>query len=111
MADFRGLYPAIVTPMTEAGHLNESAYREVMEFNIQAGVHGFWIAGGTGESILLTDEENGRLAEISADQSGGRITNIMHVGAASTVRAAAMAENAARAGVEAICCLPPFLYR
>ena len=111
MADFRGLYPAIVTPMTEAGRLNESAYREVMEFNIQAGVHGFWIAGGTGESILLTDEENGRLAEISADQSGGRVTNIMHVGAASTVRAAAMAENAARAGVEAICCLPPFLYR
>ena len=111
MADFRGLYPAIVTPMTEAGRLNESAYREVMEFNIQAGVHGFWIAGGTGESILLTDEENGRLAEISADQSGGRVTNIMHVGAASTVRAAAMAENAARAGVQAICCLPPFLYR
>jgi len=111
MAEFRGLFPAIVTPMTADGNLNESAFREVMEFNIQAGVHGFWIAGGTGESILLTDEENGRIAEIAADQSRGRITNIMHVGAASTARAAAMAENAAKAGVEAICCLPPFLYR
>ena len=111
MAEFRGLFPAIVTPMTADGSLNESAFREVMEFNIQAGVHGFWIAGGTGESILLTDEENGRIAEIAADQSRGRITNIMHVGAASTARAAAMAENAAKAGVEAICCLPPFLYR
>ena len=110
MADFQGLYPAIVTPMTAAGRLNESAYREVMEFNIRAGVHGFWIAGGTGESILLTDEENGRLAEISVDQARGRVTNIMHVGAASTARAAAMAENAAKAGVEAICCLPPFFY-
>ncbi len=111
MAEFRGLFPAIVTPMTADGSLNESAFREVMEFNIQAGVHGFWIAGGTGESILLTDEENGRIAEIAADQSKGRVTNIMHVGAASTPGAAAMAENAARAGVEAICCLPPFLYR
>ncbi len=111
MPNFRGLFPAIPTPMTRDGSLNETAFREVMEFNIQAGVHGFWIAGGTGESILLTDKENGRIAEIAADQSRGRITNIMHVGAASTARAAAMAENAAKAGVEAICCLPPFLYR
>ena len=111
MAEFRGLFPAIVTPMTADGSLNESAFREVMEFNIQAGVHGFWIAGGTGESILLTEEENGRIAEIAADQSKGRVTNIMHVGAASTPGAAALAENAAKAGVEAICCLPPFLYR
>ncbi len=111
MTEFRGLFPAIPTPMARGdGSLNETAFREVMEFNIQAGVHGFWIAGGTGESILLTDEENTRLAEIAADQAAGRITNIMHVGAASTPRAAALAENAAKAGVDAICCMPPFLY-
>ena len=54
MAEFRGLFPAIVSPMTPEGSLNESAFREVMEFNIQAGVHGFWIAGGTGEFEGLT---------------------------------------------------------
>ena len=42
MAGFRGVYPAIITPMTPEGELNEAAYREVIEFNIQAGVHGFW---------------------------------------------------------------------
>ena len=51
-----------------------------------------------------------RIAEIAADQSRGRINNIMHVGAATTKRAAALAENAARAGVESICCVPPFFY-
>ena len=97
--------------MTPEGKLNEEAYRQVMEFNIQAGVHGFWVAGGTGESILLDDEENRRIAEIVADQSQGRIANIMHVGAPTTTRSARLAEHAAKVGVEAICCVPPFFYR
>lgn len=110
MAEFRGVFPAIITPMTPEGALNEEAFRKVMEFNIQAGVHGFWVAGGTGESVLLEDHENIRIAEIAADQSRGRIKNIMHVGAATTARAEKLAENAARVGVEAICCVPPFFY-
>ena len=76
MATFHGVFPAIITPMTPEGRLNEAVFREVMEFNIQAGVHGFWVAGGTGESVLLDDEENMRLAEIAVEQSQGRITNI-----------------------------------
>ncbi|MEZ4707348.1 MAG: dihydrodipicolinate synthase family protein [Caldilineaceae bacterium] len=110
MSQFKGIVPAIITPMTADGKLNEDAFRRVMEFNIQAGVHGFWVAGGTGESILLSDEENRRIAEIAADQNQGRITNIMHVGASTTARAAALAEHAAKVGVEAICCVPPFFY-
>ena len=109
--EFQGLFPAIITPMTADGDLNEDAYRKVMEFNIQAGVAGFWVAGGTGESILLDDEENRRVAEIVTDQSQGRVKNIMHIGAPTTTRSAKMAEHAAKVGVEAICCVPPFFYR
>jgi len=111
MAEFTGILPAITTPMGEDGHFDEAAFREVMEFNIQAGVHGFWVAGGTGESVLLDDDENMAIARAAADQNRGRVNNIMHVGAATTLRAARLAENAAKAGVEAICCVPPFFYR
>jgi dihydrodipicolinate synthase/N-acetylneuraminate lyase len=111
MPKFEGIFPAIITPMAADGSLNEAAFRQVMEFNIQAGVQGFWVAGGTGESVLLDDEENRRIAEIAADQSQGRILNIMHVGAPTTTRSARLAEHAAKAGVEAICCVPPFFYR
>ena len=109
--EFKGLFPAVITPMTPEGKLNEDAFRKVIEFNIQAGVHGFWVAGGTGESILLDDEENQRLAEIVVDQSRGRAINIMHVGAPTTARSARLAEHAARSGVDAICCVPPFFYQ
>ncbi|HIE28555.1 TPA: dihydrodipicolinate synthase family protein [Candidatus Poribacteria bacterium] len=108
--EFQGVFPAVITPMTQEGTLNEEVFRKVIEFNIQAGVHGFWVAGGTGESVLLDDEENNRIAEIVADQNRGRVKNIMHVGAPTTARAAKMAEHAARVGVEAICCVPPFFY-
>lgn len=111
MADFVGILPAIATPMGTDGRFNEAAFREVMEFNIQAGVDGFWVAGGTGESVLLDDDENMAIARAAADQNRGRIKNIMHVGAPTTLRAARLAENAAAAGVEAICCVPPFFYR
>jgi len=109
--EFRGVFPAVITPMTPEGKLDEDAFRRVIEFNIQAGVHGFWVAGGTGESILLDDEENQRLAEMVVDQAQGRMVNIMHVGAPTTARAAKLAEHAARSGVDAICCVPPFFYQ
>ncbi len=111
IGEFKGVVPALITPMTAAGALHEEALRQVIEFNIAAGVHGFWVAGGTGESILLSDEENRRIAEIAADQNKGRIKNIMHVGAPTTERAVALARHAAAVGVEAICCVPPFFYR
>ncbi len=111
MVDFKGVVPAIVTPMTPEGELNESAFREVIEFNIRSGVHGFWLAGGGGEGVLLSDEENARLAEIAADQARGRAATIMHVGTMTTSSSAKLAEAAARAGVDAICSVPPLFFR
>jgi len=110
VGEFRGVYTALITPMTPDHELNEEAFRAVVEFNIRLGINGFWVAGGSGESILLEDEENSRLAEIVTDQTDGRAKIIMHVGAPTTRRAAKMAENAAKAGVDAICCVPPFFY-
>ena len=111
MNEFRGIYPALITPMTPDGDFNEDAFRQLMEYNISSGAHGFWVAGGAGESVLLEDEENTRIANVAAHQADGRARIIMHVGAVTTERAARMAENAAKAGVDAICAVPPFFYR
>ena len=62
MGNFHGVVPALITPFDAEGRLNEEAYRGVMEHNIQAGVDGFWITGGTGESVLLSEEEVIRIA-------------------------------------------------
>ena len=108
MDQFKGIFPATITPMLPDGGLNEEAYRKVLEFNIDAGAHGFWLAGGTGESVLLEDDENRRIAELAVDVCRGKAVTIQHVGAVTTRRAAALAEHAASAGSDAICCVPTF---
>ena len=95
LTKFKGLYPALATPMDENGELAEGALRAIIESNIESGVHGWWVAGGTGESVLLDDEENMRVAEIVVDQAAGRANTILHVVASTTKRAAKLAEHAA----------------
>ncbi|MBT3606534.1 MAG: dihydrodipicolinate synthase family protein [Candidatus Latescibacteria bacterium] len=111
MGGFEGVVPALPTPMGANGAFNEDVFRKVVEFNIDSGVHGFWVAGGTGESVLLEDEENKAVAKAVVDQSAGRAKIIMHVGAPTTDRAAKLAEHAAKVGADALCCVPPFFYR
>ena len=101
MSKFEGIVPAIPTPLDSQGWVDEEALRKVVEFNIEAGVPGFWVAGGTGESVLLDDEENKRVAEVVVDQGKGRVNNIIHVGVVTTARSAGLAEHAARVGAEA----------
>ena len=110
MPEFQGIYPALITPMTDEQELSEDALRKVIEFNIESGVHGFWVAGGSGESVVLDDEENQRIATIAVDQTAGRAKVIMHVGAAITRRAAVLATHAAKVWVDASCAVPPFFY-
>ena len=110
MSPFKGVFPAMITPFDAGGQFNEAVFRQVLEANIQAGVQGFWLGGGSGESVLLDDRENGLLARAAADQARGRVVTIMHVGAPTTRRAVALAVQAAEAGVDALCCVPPFFY-
>ena len=93
------------------GSVNFDAYRAVLEDNIQRGVHGFWTAGGTGESVYLTEEENMAIADISVEVCKGRATVIHHVGANTTEVAVRQAKHAAAAGVDWVCAVPPFFYK
>jgi dihydrodipicolinate synthase/N-acetylneuraminate lyase len=108
--EFKGVVPAIITPYDSDGNLNEEAYRSVMEFNIREGAHGFWVAGGSGEGVLLEDDERIRLAHISAEQARGRAKVIVHVGALTTRSSIRIAEEAAKADIDAIASVPPFFY-
>ena len=110
MNQFKGIVPAVVTPMNADGSVNDDALIQILKFNIAAGVHGFWVAGGTGESVLLDDEENRHIADISVDVCRGKAFTIHHVGAVTTNRAVALAEHAASVGADAICCVPTFFY-
>ena len=55
--ELRGIIPALITPFNNAGRLQEEAFVKNLSFLSQAGVHGFFIAGTTGEGPYLFTEE------------------------------------------------------
>ena len=44
MSEFEGVVPALITPMDHEGEVDEEALRRIIEFNVQSGVHGMWMA-------------------------------------------------------------------
>lgn len=108
---WRGVFAANPTPMKADGGINDAALRAVLDDNIAGGVHGFWVAGGTGEGALFDDQERATVARIAGETCQGRAFTIMHVGAPTTASAARAARAARDAGCDAICCVPPFFYR
>jgi dihydrodipicolinate synthase/N-acetylneuraminate lyase len=108
--EFKGVFPAPPTPTTEDGRIHETGLRALLEDNIAHGVHGFWMAGTTGEGPILTDEQRDAVTRISAEVCKGRALSIMHVGAISTASAVKAAKTARQVGCDAVCCLPPFFF-
>jgi N-acetylneuraminate lyase len=107
MRELKGIYPAIVTPFGADGGFDEAAMRRIVRHQLAAGVHGFYVCGGTGEGLLMTQEERQAAIETIVDEVAGRAGVIAHVGAFQTAETLALARHASAAGVDAIAALPP----
>lgn len=110
MLEFKGVFPAPPTPVTEPGRVNETALRALIDDNIAHGANGFWMAGTTGEGPILTEDQRDAVARVSADACKDRALVIMHVGAMSTASTIRAAKTAREAGCAAVCCLPPLFF-
>ena len=108
--EFKGVFPAPPTPVTDDGKIHEKALRALLEDNITHGANGFWMAGSTGEGPILTEDQRDAVARISGEVCRGRALVIMHVGAISTAAAVKAARSARAAGCAAVCCVPPFFF-
>lgn len=83
---FTGLFTALVTPFRDGG-LDESAFTELAERQIAAGVQGLVVASGVaGEAATLRPDETQRLIELCVRAAAGRVLVI--AGAASNATAA-----------------------
>ncbi|MEO8005830.1 MAG: dihydrodipicolinate synthase family protein [Betaproteobacteria bacterium] len=109
--EFKGVFPAPPTPVTEDGRINEKALRALLDDNIAHGCGGFWMAGSTGEGPILTDEQRDAAAKISGEVCKGRALVIMQVGSMSTASAVKAARTTRTSGCAAVCCLPPLFFR
>ena len=110
LEDYKGFFPANPTPVVDGEGIKEDALRAILEYNIENGAGGFWLAGTTGEGPILSERQRRETAEVSADVCKGKVKTIMHDGGITTELSIAGAKAAKDAGCDSICLLPPFLY-
>ncbi len=105
---FQGTATALVTPFKKDGSVDEPALRELVEFQIKAGIEALVPVGSTGEGATLSESEQAFVIETVVDQANGRVPIIGGASSNSTSRAVALAKQVKECRADAILTVAPF---
>src|SRR5450830_527443 len=99
---FKGIVPALITPMTQDEEIDEAGLRVLVDRLIDAGVHGLFVLGTNGEFISLSETEKLRVARIAVEQARGRVPVIAGTGAYATREVIELNHKMSDQGVDAV---------
>lgn len=103
----KGILPALVTPLTAEGCVNEQSLRKLINYVIDGGVHGVFVIGTTGEFYGLTPEEKREIIAVTVDETDGRVPVYAGTGAITTRDCIRLTNDAEEAGADAVSILTP----
>lgn len=105
---FKGSMPALVTPFTDAGAVDEAAFAAHVEWQIAEGSTGLVPVGTTGESPTLSHAEHKRVIELCIEVAAKRVPVIAGAGSNNTREAIELAQHAEQAGADGILVVTPY---
>jgi len=103
----RGSITALITPFAN-GALDEKAFSNFVDWQINEGSHGLVPVGTTGESPTVSHEEHRRVIEICVDVTARRVPVIAGAGSNSTAEAVSLACFAEEVGADAVLSVVPY---
>ncbi|HJD46540.1 MAG TPA: dihydrodipicolinate synthase family protein [Candidatus Mediterraneibacter norfolkensis] len=106
----KGVVIPTITPMTENGAVDEQGVAAFAEYLIEAGVDCLYPNGTNGESLLLTEQERQRIAEIMVETSHGRVPVFIQCGAMTTAETVAHAQHSVKIGADGIGIMSPAFF-
>ena len=104
---FTGVCTAMVTPFLE-GKVNYPMMEQLLKRQIEAGVSAVVIAGTTGESPTLSDDEKITLVRRCKEYVGDRCLIIAGTGSNNTVHSIHLSIAAEKAGADALLVVSPY---
>ena len=108
---WKGVVPAIVTPLKEQGErVDLEALAVYCDFFASKGVHGVFCGGTTGEGPLLSLEERKMVAQTAVTRLKGRLRVIVHTGAITTRQTIELTQHASSIGADAAGVVLPYYY-
>jgi len=105
--DVRGCGTALVTPFTTEGALDEDAFRSLVEWQLEQGIHFLVPCGSTGEAATLTRDEHLRVVRLAVEQNGGRVAVLGGVNGNDTRATIEQAKAVADQGVSHLMVVGP----
>jgi 4-hydroxy-tetrahydrodipicolinate synthase len=105
---FRGSIPALVTPFTDAGKVDEQSFASHVEWQISEGSSGLVPVGTTGESPTLSHEEHKRVVELCIEVARKRVPVMAGAGSNNTREAIELASHAEKVGADAVLVVTPY---
>src|SRR6266576_1905821 len=104
---FRGTFTALVTPFRD-GSIDVSAFEELIEAQISAGITGVVAIGTTGESPTLSSDERAQVIRLAVARANKRCLVLAGTGSNSTHHAIAQTRTAEKLGVDAALLVAPY---
>ncbi|MGB0908599.1 MAG: 4-hydroxy-tetrahydrodipicolinate synthase [Maricaulaceae bacterium] len=102
-----GSITALVTPFKD-GRVDEKAFQEFIDWQIDNGTHALVPCGTTGESATLSDEEHQRVIALCVEAAAGRVPIIAGAGSNETTVSIKYAQHAKTLGADAALVVTPY---
>lgn len=99
---------AMVTPFRADGSVDVDAFQELARFLVDHGSDGVVVAGTTGESPTLSDDEKLQLFAAAKEAVGDRATVVAGTGTYDTRHSARLTKRAHELGVDGILVVTPY---
>jgi len=107
-SELRGSIVPIVTPFREDGTFDESAFVELIEWQIDAGSHGVSVTGTTGEPSSLSLDEREHVVESAAKAVAARVPFIPGTGTNNLDETLRLTRHADSVGADAALVIVPY---
>ena len=102
----QGVITIVSMPFDDQGHIDVGCLRDLVDFNVEAGVHGVGIALGS-EVFKLNEAERDLVLREVVESAGGRVPVVMNTGASGTDLALLYSLRAQDLGADALMVYPP----
>ena len=109
MFQLQGIVPPAVTPLNEDETIDVAGLEKQLQRLVDAGVHGIFFLGTTGEQPALRDAERVKAIQVARGVVKG-IPLIVGTMASSTARAIDQIREAEKLGADAVAVTPPYYY-
>src|SRR5438045_2245241 len=99
---------AVITPFRRDGAVDFERFRELAQHLVESGSDGLVVAGTTGESPNLTDDERLELFRVAVDALRGLGTVVAGTGTYSTAHSVHLTREAHELGVDGFLVVTPY---